>query len=878
MTSISEIISSLKELANRLSDKIELEVNAAFLAPTLNIDVVGSVFETVAFEAREILLSQWFEEYLPERKIDFQDVASRVPVVFNLMSPQEATARAAWTQNIPQASWVSELLTPSLPKLNPDNPDLPAFLHFYGYKGGQARSTVLGLLSKALADDGYRVLLVDADLEAPSLDMLLGASADLASQTMLGLCGWSEGLHPLKGVYSGTGGGRVDLIPARPRAENFDLDFALLVATTPLDSRIFQRAANALKDSLSKAPKEYDVVMVDHRTGIAASVIPLLHNLPGSAVVFARTDMNTANVPSELRQVVRAIFSNTGATPGAFVSFSLDANKNAEATEEGAEARFRELMLSELLAALESRYPNFTDSTTDLSLNWIEWYLDRALLLPHLPDVGKLQSDNVRSLTLLREALQLPLTRRVDSSTLPLASTKSSLTLTSSLSGAKDFGQFIHIPDLDKLFMPGNPFTYILGRKGTGKTRLLREIRSRNLGDPLLVANDETDTLALRSQSVEAGAWIEKCENNAATFWWSLLRIALTRPSKTESLDKIIAEHIEKNSDPVALANRIEIKKLIISQKEPRTFLVDGLETLVPAARIKEFVSALMELMVTMQNDVQLSTMLVIRAFIREDLVSDSVQNIEQQTEGRSLRLKWSAAAILNFALSRLPALPWISNQFKDVCDEINLVADKVARSALSELECIAMMLKIFPERVRRNNLSTATFLRLYFSDVGGDDTAKGTFYPRLYLSFLQKLDALAGTSSKALDDQGRLDSSLLNRAYDEASNEFINETKQELTHLLALVYESDAAPEDTSDAAKVTKFIAEFSGLSTPFLLEDVISKLHAKTRFTEKSIRESLHRMKSIRMFEDRPGYGGWWRVGQLYKMGLAMKYARS
>src|SRR5690606_18176597 len=136
--------------------------------------------------------------------------------------------------------------------------------------------------------------------------------------------------------------------------------------------------------------------------------------------------------------------------------------------------------------------------------------------------------------------------------------------------------------------------------------------------------------------------------------------------------------------------------------------------------------------------------------------------------------------------------------------------------------------------------------------------------------------DRLASESSDPVTSDGKLDSSLLNQAYDEASGDFINETKQELTHLLSLQYQKDISSE--SDAEKVSKFVSAFDGLSTPFDVEARILDLHERTKFTQKSIREYLQRMKAIRMFEERPGYAGWWRVGQLYKRGLRMKYVRS
>jgi hypothetical protein len=321
----------------------------------------------------------------------------------------------------------------------------------------------------------------------------------------------------------------------------------------------------------------------------------------------------------------------------------------------------------------------------------------------------------------------------------------------------------------------------------------------------------------------------------------------------------------------------MEIKSYLLQSAEQKILLIDGLETLVPAGEIKAYVAGLFAVMNMVQNDPALSSKLLIRAFLREDLSSDSVQNIEQQMEGRLLRLKWSASSILNFAVSRLPLLPWISKEFPAVVADIELRKSEIQRSTLSEQEATELLLRVFPDRLRRNNLLTSTFLRLYFSDAGGDNTNMATFYPRLYLYFLQHLDALAQKDINPLNaaDQ-RLDSSLLNKAYDLASTAFIDETKQELVHLLSLnvVGNESAAGNNQSN---VTQFVAAFDGVSTPFVLDKLVIQLKDKTQFTEQSIRESLQRMKNLRMFEERPGYPGSWRVGQLYKMGLRMKYAR-
>lgn len=874
MTPISKLISHFEKLTSTpVENPLLQEVRVVFLSPTLHIDLIGDTFRGLTDEDRLDRIESALADSFTFKSGFIYEVMAKLPVTISPLTVDEAKNKASWLGTASTSSWVNWFLDKKPPVVTRNIPNSPRYVHFYGYKGGQARSTILALLGKLLADDGYRVLAIDADTEAPSLDNLLGTHADHFSQTLMGLCGWADEFIPIPAAYTGQlGVGRLDVLPCRPRNEDQDLDFALLVATAPLDTRIYERAAAKLRMELSTYSESYDFVLLDHRTGIATSVLPLVSELPGPTVVFSRTDANTASIPSEMRKVVRSIFGSAADNPGAFVSFSLDANRKADGAIPPHEARIQEALLEELAQSIEAHVSTEETeqiSTQELAFNWINWYLDRSLLDSTLPDIFKLQSDNIASLQKLREVLGLPIHKK-ESGQQKL--TENTEPLTMSLSGAKDKGNFIHIPDVERLLVKGSPLTYILGRKGTGKTRLLREVALRNLGTPILVAADEEKFLALRSASLEAKEWV-KISKEPNDFWWSLIRFSLQDINLQESISKAITN----KKTPSEFANPLEIKNILLQSTGQKVFLVDGLETLAPAKQTKEYVASLFSVMNTIQNDPLLSSKLVIRVFMREDLTTDSIQNIEQQIENRVLRLNWSATSILNFAVSRLPSLSWISTQFPKVSDEIKKRSIEIQKNSLSELEATEILLRVFPERIKRNNLLTSTFLRLYFSDAGGDNTSMATFYPRLYLSFLQKLDELAQADIDPLSGEDpRLNSILLNRAYDQASTAFIDETKQELVHLLSLNFAKNTGEFD-SDQSKVTLFIAAFEGLSTPFDREQLISQLKDKTPFTEQSIRESLQRMKSLRMFEERPGHAGWWRVGQLYKMGLRMKYAR-
>lgn len=882
MTPISTLISHLESLTRIPTDQPFLtDVRVVFLPPTLHIDLISDSFRGWNDEDRWASVISALETILNDDASQIQDIMSKLPVTITPLTSDEAKNKANWLGTATTNSWVNWFLRSVPSTLSPSIPPTPRYVHFYGYKGGQARSSVLALFGKLLADDGYKVLVIDADTEAPSLDSLLGAHADRFSQTLMGLCGWSNDFQPVPAAYTGQlGKGRIDVLPCRPRNEDHDLDFALLVATAPLDARIYERAASKLRMALSVMDEPYDFVLIDHRTGIATSVLPLVGELPGPTAVFVRADSNTASTPSEMKKVVRSIFENSGDHSGAFVSFSLDSNRKADGVVPVFEARVRAELLEELAQSLSHNSAELANddddeeeegiSAQELEFNWVEWYFDRALLDSNLPDVAKLQSDNIQALRQLRDVLGLPTHKKAE---VPQKTSQSDGQVTLSLSGARDMGTFIHIPDIERLFVKGSPITYILGRKGTGKTRLLRELAERQIGTPVLVAADETSLSALRSESAEAQAWVANAES-PNVFWWSLIRMAL---ENTTGLPEAITNALNDGKKPADFANPLEIKSNLLKSKEQKVFLIDGLETLVPAGESKAFVAGLFAVMNMVQNDPALSSKLVIRAFMREDLSSDSVQNIEQQMEGRALRLKWSAPSILNFAVSRLPSLPWISREFQDVIIDIEKRTEEIQRSALSEQDATELLLRVFPDRLRRNNLLTSTFLRLYFSDAGGDNTNMATFYPRLYLYFLQKLDDLAQTDNNPINTEDqRLNSSLLNRAYDQASTTFIEETKQELVHLLSLNIAGNGIATGDNQS-NVAQFVAAFDGVSTPFVLDKLVTQLKDKTQFTEQSIRESLQRMKNLRMFEERPGYPGSWRVGQLYKMGLRMKYAR-
>jgi Mrp family chromosome partitioning ATPase len=741
----------------------------------------------------------------------------------------------------------------------------PRAIHFYGYKGGQARSTVLAMFAKSLADDGFRVLLVDVDIEAPSIDTLFNVYTENPANTLVGLAGWADVVTPIPQVYS-SANGSIDILPCRPRGSDFDMDFAAFLTRTSLDVRLLETAAGKLlvrpnnevdePESDSETTFNYDIVLFDHRTGLSSSVLPVIKGYPGSVVIFARPDgMVSSNFENNL---VETLLSNNPSNPGGFICFSLDPKDIEEKyRKEDRAARFIDQQLTTFGSILAGDDASGDEGDPlDLQDFWITWFLDPEMAQVGLPDVSRLLSRNQRALAQLRDILDIELPHRSLKVPPPILTR----------SGATDEGWFISTPQFSRLMALDSPILYIFGRKGTGKTRILTELVQEGLGEPLLVAADSDDG-GLRSGQAIFAALLSKVENDFDRFWWALLSLALEVPTtRDNSLELYVRQKITEPEFSVT-DQPLEVLQKAIASGNNRIFLIDGVETAVPPAKIKSFVESLFSVMRVVQYE--RGVPITLRLFLRSDLGKMASQNIEQQIEGRVIHLRWDKQAIFNFAVARLATIGFFQKNFADACKEVDDNRARILKGALSEEHCETILLKVFPERLQRNKLRSTTFFSAYFSDAGGDAEDKASFYPRLFDRFLRLLAEHGDTAGVIVDE--RLSSRIVLETYDAASEEFITEVQQELENLLEL--QDDV----NSNRAAVSKFVKSFEGLSTPFALEEIIGKIYAKTQFDQGAIRRALLSMMDLGIFENRPGFPGHWRTGRIYKSGLRMRYIR-
>lgn len=870
---MSMTIRELLTSCRRYFDAVEV----LYAHPSLYIICVDSAFAGIDNEARELVFMERIDAGLDDMEV-WQSAAS---ITFGFCTQEERPSLFPFlgTANAPQ-HWLplfDEVTRESLGI--GDLPPVPA-IHFYGFKGGQARSTVLAMLAKSLASMNYRVLLVDVDIEAPSLDQLFNVSAPDISCTLMGLCGWAQTFAPVPVLGSSLARGAIDLVPCRPREETYDMDFAAFGVRSSLDISMVSRGVQRLREFVeSSGSPRYDVVLFDHRTGIAPSVLPVLRAWRGAVVVTVRPD----GLSMQAVGAIASLFAQNPENPGAYVCFSLDPEDSRKAVFQRAPQQVQQL-LDELSLAIQRGADDAVGDpendeaipTDALQSYWISWFADRALLGDLSPPVERLSSTNQESLAKLREVLGFPgfgVTSAVVGE-----QRQDSLTQGRSLSGASDAGWFVETPEISKLFLPASPICYVVGRKGTGKTRLYRELVLRQLGEPLFAAADFTEG-GIKSQGTAQTQLLAACDGDYKSFWWTLLHLAM-ETSTTTNADELHAKVdafclLPPEERKAKIAAFASVRQFDHSGKSRRYFLIDGIETAVSAANLRRFIEELLLFMLAIQSDSRLSSAVLVRLFLRTDLLRNATQNVEQQTSQRRLDLRWEQDGIFNFFLSRIERIDWFNKNFPTACDAIRTQLDKIKAGKLDASEYKKLLLAIFPEKLRRNNIQTITFLETYFSDAGGDNLESASFYPRLFEAFLDQI-AEVGTkrAEKGVQtiDNGRVSHAVVLEAHAAASTAFVAEVTQELYGLLEL----DDMP--LENRRLVDELIAALEGRPTPFVLETLVEELQKAISTVEpRKIRDALQRMREIGIFESRPGYAGQWRAGRLYKSALRMKYVR-
>ncbi|MCX6953617.1 MAG: hypothetical protein NTV51_15810 [Verrucomicrobia bacterium] len=206
----------------------------------------------------------------------------------------------------------------------------------------------------------------------------------------------------------------------------------------------------------------------------------------------------------------------------------------------------------------------------------------------------------------------------------------------------------------------------------------------------------------------------------------------------------------------------------------------------------------------------------------------------------------------------------------------IEMKEAEIRSGSIQEDEAMDLLLEMFPTRLPRMSILMRTFLKLHFADSASGEER---YYPRFVQHFLDALSAPAApttTDTRFSGPQmfeGRVSPELVYFAHDEASKKFLAQVRQELSFVLEL---------DTTDQSKnedrIEKLLGAFVGQQTPFAVNTMCSQVAARLNYGTDVVRDAMERMKTLGVFEERPGYEAReWRAGRLFKAALRMKLRR-
>jgi len=861
---------SLSEFLARLRDRLKNDFEIRYYHPELYIIYSDIRFKGLNSSQRLLRLSDLVE--VPLAEIETIIAGGNVNIQLTTAEERANSLDFLGDNNSAGHHWIEFLANPQKYSVS-DNKEGPRAVHFYGYKGGQARSTVLAMFAQHMAADGYRVLIVDADFEAPSLDILFETALEGIGSTLMGAAKSDTAIQPQPVFLSGSLRGKIDLLGCRPKSAIYDLDFSIFTLKCNLDALFVEQMFGRIRSHAVSAG--YDIILIDHRSGISGAILPIMSICQGPTVIFARLDDQSNSAQAFFGVLLR----QNPEVPGLFVSFTLDPEDSKEKLLTRCSGKVESLLGLLEQSLLHAASPGGEEEVPpreDLGAYWTPWFHERAFLRKAVPALEEISKENRDALTKMRELIQLS-SAKVVPAAIPenVAAQLGMVDLTGS--GNTDKGLLIETEALKKLLTPNNQFSYIFGRKGTGKTRLLRELSERQLGEPLLVAADFQGNAGIKSTEPLFTDLVELCSANPERLWWVLLLAALEVRGTNDRAG--FEQAIRKQMTGLRKDSVFSIEHItnvVAKHGSLRVFLIDGVETAVRGAQLAPLIEGLFRFLNTIQTNAVFREFIRIRLFLRSDLAARATENVEQQTENKKLSLAWDAQAILNFVLSRISQREWFQNNFPEAIKEIRKHQVEIQNGTLSEQLCSSILSLIFPEQLRRNNLNTLTFLKIYFSDTAGT-TGIATYYPRVYDSFLQAIAEPEKIGRHAVTlpqlEEGKVGQKLIFAAHEVASKDYLDQVTDELSYLISL------HDDFQTNRGAVRDLLGKFSGLPTPFKLQECLDQLIEKgiAGATRESLERGLNQMKELGIFEARVDIPNEWRVGRLFKASLGMRYFR-
>lgn len=306
-------ITLAQNLQKFLNDRLTLEDTQAKVKVRrtslgwLKIRIVTSYFESKSLVERENKIDDLLTFFSSEFNLGQYPIAG-----YELLTPQEDITQPL--QHIQLPLWSDILMAPEPEepaKAEEDTPKKPLIVTFYSFKGGVGRSTALGLVGGILATRNRRVVMVDFDLEAPGISVMLHQDIENTNREQYGVLDYlhQRSLTPEENIPNI--GDCIRQLNLQTRGELFlvpvgEYDENYIHRLADLDLQSFYRSGhNAVEQLMEDIKKQLDpdIILIDARPGFNDIGAIALFDLADTAIIcFSPTEQSFEG----LRWVVQA--------------------------------------------------------------------------------------------------------------------------------------------------------------------------------------------------------------------------------------------------------------------------------------------------------------------------------------------------------------------------------------------------------------------------------------------------------------------------------------------------------------------------------------------------------------------------------------------
>ena len=793
------------------NEKINIQPN---LYKGWDIQIISPRFHNTSFDRRkEEIIKVLNAAAIKEKDIDFQFMELVTPEEYELFGTDFKDLRPEdlpfWPETVATLQQKKEIL--SIEDTD-ESIEPPLIAAFYSFKGGVGRTTALAYTAHILASQGYRVITMDFDLEAPGLIHIFGqkdVSNNLQpSKTSLGI------LDLLTQFYDN--GQKIDIFPylhpvkTSGKGEVFcfsagQLNQTYIQQLFSLDFQDFYRKhVNPLHEiinSLKKTIKPH-VILIDARTGLSEINAPLLLDLNDIGIIFYYPHPQTKPGFDLLTRTILARKNMRGFTPELrFVITPVPPSDKGQIYRKGLEWIHEFVDYIKSLKADEN-YFTFTSEDICQEIRYQERiaFSDRLLfedndiistyrplgdwLIKYLPDPKK---EEIFQSTpdILKERVLNDLNFETG-----IAEEQENLS-----------NFFVRTEDFNRA--KSKEIVLVIGRKGTGKTAIYRMLSEnvKHLYQPVIIQAPKTwEFLMLDRDGFKAiERLLKQYDLDWEVFWSCYILLIIYRKTKIRdnSIFANVAQKFEKSQGKtVMLVDALKqlLKKSSIAllakdkfrfidekfSNQPRCLFFDGLDTSFGSleADLKRRKKAL-EGLFSLWYEIQELENISWKIFLRQDIWESLTFQNKSHLYGKYLTLKWSKVDFFKTIVKQA-----LASQFKIYAEKrLNIeLSEEIEHWPEDRLNKV--MFQLISERMRGGRTAfTTNWIWNRLADGNGDHS------PRYLFQLFREANQWERDEQKRNPyERSIIRPRALIQVYHVVSNESVNALREEYPQLHSLI------------------------------------------------------------------------------------------